>query len=209
MTAVINSLSFWNAGPDSDIDLLVVTEPGYLPTVRDHINLFLTSRNRRNTRPPKRGKVAVDILITTERLNIHDLRLRGQDIYFDFWAAHIAPLLNSYQTYERFISENRWIAQCFPNFTPHLEHIMNVDPGRLKVQERYESFYRSQAGSSIQRLLARYHMHRMHRYEARVRDSGTVVVSPELMRFNIPDRRHEYQQRFEERWHAVTGSPWS
>ncbi len=209
MAAVVNSLSFWNAGPDSDIDLLVVAEPGYLPTVRDHINLFLTARNRRNTRPPKRGKVAVDILLTSRKLSIEEFALPGRDIYFDFWAAHVSPVITVDATYDQFVSANKWVARKFPGTLPRVGHVLPIASSRRHSQVRLESWYRGSIGSRIQRYLAAAHLRRMRRYEERVRDQGAVVVSEDVMRFNIPDRRQEYQEKFEDRWHAVTGSPWS
>lgn len=203
MIAVINSLSFWNAHKNSDIDLLIVTEPGRIPVVRDHVNALLELWGKRNTRGPKRGKVAPDIFIDTEALDLRPFRLGRDDIYFDFWAARITPVLDRAGTYQRFLDANPWLVDTFPQFEPRTEHRIKVGPTREVRSKLWEAFYGTWPGHKLTAVIAERQQERLRRYQQRVGDKGLVVVSPHVLRFHVPDRRQEYQTQFESRWSHV------
>lgn len=205
MIAVVNSLAFHNANANSDIDLLVVTEPGKLAIARDHITVLLTLWRKRNTSGPKRGKLAADVFVDTEHLDLHDFRHQAQDIYLDYWTAWVAPVINRDQTYERFLAANPWLRATFPGLVGHTKHLSTV-PAQLERRRRlWEAWYRSRMGSRVSELLGQWQLARLKRYQTRVAHQGTVVIMPYLLRFHVPDRRAEYQQAFEERWQIVAG----
>lgn len=203
MIAVINSLSFHNANANSDIDLLIVTEPGKMAVARDHISAKLTLWRRRNTSGPKRGKLAADVFIDTDHLNVHSFRRAQQDIYLDYWAAWVAPVINRDQTFERFMEQNSWLCKTFPGLKGHSKHIAVVPSAIDRRRRLWEAWYRSSLGSRVSAQLTYWQHERLKRYQAKVKDRGTVVLTPYQMRFHIPDRRAEYQQAFEDKWRQL------
>lgn len=203
MIAVVNSLSFDNASYDSDIDLLVITQPGYMAVARDHITLSLKRWGRHNGRGPKRGKVAPDVYLDTERLAIEDFHLGPRDIYFDFWFARLTPVLNRNNAYERFLHANPWIHDVFPHFAPQTKHLITTSPVRELRRQTWETWYRSMPGRAIARWMEESQTDRLAAYQRTVGDRGLVVVQPHVLRFHIPDRRPEYEQRFIERWQTL------
>ncbi|MBI4185469.1 hypothetical protein HY524_00270 [Candidatus Berkelbacteria bacterium] len=206
MIAVINSLAFWNANSDSDIDLLVVTEPNWIAVARDHINLWLTLWGKRNTHGPKRGKVAPDIFLDTSALAVNDFHLKPRDIYFDFWFARITPVINRHATYERLLTANPWIQTTFPQFRPRLHHVIAPNSEHEQTRDRWERFYCSSIGERVAAGLSSYQRARLDRYAHRVGSDSLVLVTPHQLRFHVPDRRLEYQQAFEARWRTLTHS---
>ncbi|MBI4023090.1 hypothetical protein HY375_02925 [Candidatus Berkelbacteria bacterium] len=207
MIAIINSLAFWNANQDSDIDILVVTEPGRIAIARDHINLLLTFWGRRNTRGVKRGKIAPDVFLDTDRLALEDFHMSPHDIYFDFWCARITPIINRDGTYERLLAANPWIRKVFPVFQPRTEFIVPPRPDREVRRKGWEWFYQhTPIGRWWGAVMTNRAGARLRRYQARSGERDLVVVSPHVLRFHVPDKRPEYQAQFEARWHALSGS---
>lgn len=203
MIAVVNSLSFHNANANSDIDLLIVTEPGKISIARDHITVWLTYWRRRNTSGEKRGKLAADVFLDTDNLSVRSFHGDDQNLYIDYWAAWVAPVINRDKTYERFLKANPWIKQTFPGFEGHAKHIITV-PKSLDVRRRWwEALYRNPFGHKVGSILTNWQNARLKRYQARVKDQGTVIVTPHLLRFHVPDRRVEYQHAFEEQWQRI------
>ncbi|MBI2589597.1 hypothetical protein HYW32_01000 [Candidatus Berkelbacteria bacterium] len=203
MIAAINSLAFWNAHHNSDIDLLVVTEPGKIAVARDHINLLLTFWRRRNTRPPKRRKVAVDVMVDTLQLDAMDWRQKPQDIYFEFWFARLAPLIDRDSTYARLMNKNMWIRGVFPQFKPRDDFLIQSSEARDRQPSVWERWYQTSLGQRLGALMAYKQRYRLKNYQARIGKQGLVVVKPHLLRFHVPDRRAEYQEQFERRWKTV------
>ncbi len=207
MIAVINSLAFWNANQNSDIDILVVTEPGRMTIARDHINLLLTLWGKRNTRGVKRGKIAPDIFLDTDRLAIQDFHMAPRDIYFDFWFARITPIINRDQTYERTLAVNPWVRETFPNFAPRTEFIIPTRADRELRRRWWEAFYsHTLPGKALARLLTSQARERLQSYKRRIGSRGLVVIAPHVLRFHVPDKRAQYQQQFEARWQTLTVS---
>lgn len=202
MIAVVNSLAFHNANQNSDIDLLVVTEPGMMSVARDYLTAHLVLWGRRNTRGPKRGKLAADVFLDTEHLDVSDFHGPGQDIYVDYWAASIAPVIDRDNTYQRFLEANSWIQETFPGFVPHTEHTIVVGRGANWRRAVREQWYRSALGRPMAKLLTKWQLWRLRRYQ---RDStvGMIEVGPHRLRFHVPDRRAEYQRAFEATWQSL------
>ena len=206
MIAVVNSLAFDNASYDSDIDLLVVTQPGYMAVARDHINLSLKRWGRHNGSGPKRGKVAPDIFLDTDRLDISDFRLKPRDIYFEFWFASLTPVLNRNNAYERFLHANEWIYNIFPHFVPKTKHIIESSPLRELRRQAWEHWYRSMPGQALARRMEEWQTSRLLDYQHRLGNQGLIVVQPHVLRFHVPDKRQEYQRAFEARWKELEQS---
>ncbi|MBI4032509.1 hypothetical protein HY374_02265 [Candidatus Berkelbacteria bacterium] len=204
LIAVVNSLAFHNAHAGSDVDLLVVTEPGRLAIARDHLNAHLTLWRRRNTHGDKRGKLSVDVWMDASDLSLGSFRLRPRDIYFEYWTAWIASVLNRDQTYEQLLAANPWLHRVFPQHKPHTVHQVTPDPVLERRRAAWEAFYRSSLGQRLGAWQAEWQHERLARFEERVRTKGTVLISPRRLRFHVPDRRPEYQAAFEARWQEQT-----
>lgn len=208
LIAVVNSLAFHNAHAGSDIDLLVVTEPGFLAIARDYLNALLTIWRRRNTSGPKRGKLSVDVWMDASDLTLKSFRLKSRDLYFEYWTAWIASVLNRDKTYERLMAANPWVRRALPQAELHNRHELALDPGAERRRARWEAFYRSSLGKRLGAWQTGWQHQRLASFQARVVGKGTVLITPHRLRFHIPDRRPEYQHAFEATWLALTGSPW-
>lgn len=205
MVAVMNSLSLGTARETSDIDLLVVVEPGWLAVARDHLLARLELLGRRAHKLPKQGKVFPDIILSADRLELASWRLEPLDMYLDYWLAHLEPVIDRNGTYASLIGANTWLAHTFPRWQQRQERLINPDRQREQHREGWEFWYRSLPGKAMSAGQAVWYSTRMRRYRARIGEKGTVVASANQLRIHEPDKRPEHQRAFNERWQVLEG----
>ncbi len=205
MIAVVNSLSLGTARETSDIDLLVVVEPGWLAVARDHLLARLELLGRRARRLPKQGKVFPDIILSTDRLELASWRLEPLDMYLDYWLAHLTPVLDRAGTYAKLLGANSWLTHTFPGWRERQGRLIEPDRHREQHRESWEFWYRSLPGRALSAGQAVWYSTRMRRYRAKIGEKGTVVASASQLRIHEPDKRPEYQRAFDERWQALEG----
>ncbi len=128
MVAVTGSLAMENSSEESDIDLMVVTKKGGLWTTRllsyfilSVMHFVLRSPNDRN----QKDKLCLNVW-----LDENDLiwPKKDRNLYTAHEIAQIVPLVNKDGIYERFLFQNKWIL----NFWPNAVRIRNL---KLKVKD--------------------------------------------------------------------------
>jgi hypothetical protein len=102
---VSGDLSKNTAGPESDIDFFIVTAPGRLWIARTLLVLFKKVFLFNNKK-----YFCLNSFISEDHL-----RLEEQNLFLATEIAHLKPLYNS-KLLQRYLEENRWIRNYFPNF---------------------------------------------------------------------------------------------
>lgn len=199
LICLTNSLSMGTANLGSDIDLLIVTDNNCLGLCRDYVNVLLGIRKKRADGSKKSGQIAIDIWLEERALDLSSFRLT-KDIYFDFWFAHLTPILDRNHTFDKLVKTNRWIYQSFPQFKPKTEDIMIRDKSSL-VQLQ-ELILKNQFGKSLNTFLISSQLRRLEKF-FRGKKAGAIKLSETQLRFNIPDRRPLFQKRFEDKLLAI------
>lgn len=114
MIAVTGSLAMGNAGDESDIDLFIITGKNLLWTTRIFAYLFICLFGIQRRSPM--DKVQKDKLCLNMWLDESDLAwLSSRNIYTAHEIAQVIPLINKANTYEKFLSKNKWILKYWPN----------------------------------------------------------------------------------------------
>lgn len=114
MVAVTGSLAMQNASDESDIDLMIVTKKGTLWMTRIFVYLLIGLFGIAKRSP--NSKFQKDALCLNMWLDESDLNWRtNKNIYTAHEIAQIVPLVNKDQTYEKFMSSNKWILKFWPN----------------------------------------------------------------------------------------------
>ncbi len=203
LVAVSNSLALGTATAESDIDLVVVVEPGGLAVARDHLLARLEVLGRRAHRLPKRGKAFPDVMLTTERLELAAWQLEPLDIYLDYWLMSLQPLIDRGNAYRQLVAANGWLAQTFPGWQPQQSRLITPDPVREAHRSSWERWYRSAPGRLMGAGQTLWYAQRMLRYQAKLRERATVVAQADLLRIHEPDKRPQYQQAFAAAWQRL------
>jgi predicted nucleotidyltransferase len=115
MIGITGSLAMENAGPESDIDLIIITKKGRLWTTRAAVYLVLRLSGiplRKPRSAKQRDRLCLNLWLDESDMSWS----RGER---NFYTAHeilqIIPLVNKKQTFERFLLKNRWVLDFWPN----------------------------------------------------------------------------------------------
>ena len=129
---ITGALAMNNAGRDSDIDLMIITSTDTLWLTRLCVYYSLFT-NHYSLRRPKVNKEK-DMLCINLWLDEQDMKWSKADrnIYTAHEIAQIVPLVNKNNVYEKFLWQNRWILNYWPNST---EVISNKDIKILSEQK--------------------------------------------------------------------------
>lgn len=115
MVAMTGSLAMENASDDSDIDLLIVTTNSTLWTTRIIAYVFLKLFGTKIRKPKdknQKDKLCMNIWLDEKALSWPP---QDRNVYTAHEIAQIKPLVSKNKTYEKFIYENRWMGEFWPN----------------------------------------------------------------------------------------------
>lgn len=115
MIGVTGALAMENASDESDVDLMIITKKGSLWTTRLLTYFLLRTMNYALRKPGDRNQK--DKLCLNMWLDESDLvwDKDKRNIYTAHEIAQVMPIVNRDQTYERFITKNKWIRNYWPN----------------------------------------------------------------------------------------------
>lgn len=110
---ITGSLAMKNAKDISDVDLMIISRKNTLWTSRliaFFIFKLLGYRVRKSGDSEERNKLCLNIWID-ERF----LKWKNKNIFTAHEIAQVVPIFNKNKTYEKFIRENNWIKEYWPN----------------------------------------------------------------------------------------------
>lgn len=115
MVAVTGALAMGNVSEESDIDLMVVSQKGTLWTTRLLTLLFLDLigfPRRKYGDKNQKDKLCLNIWLDEASLTWPK---KSRNSYTAHEICQIRPLVNKDKTYDRFIYENLWVREFWPN----------------------------------------------------------------------------------------------
>lgn len=115
MIAMSNMMGALNSKKNSDIDLFILVEEGKIWRTRFLCVMIVKLLNLRPREGDKKDKICLSFFMCINYLNTEKLRIKD-DIYFNYWMVNIVPIYNIDFSYEKFISNNKWIKKEFPNW---------------------------------------------------------------------------------------------
>lgn len=142
MIAVTGSLAMENAAEDSDIDLMVVTAKGSLWTSRLLVYLLLKifavdvrQADKKTLKSNQKDKFCLNMW-----LDESDLKFSGKkrNAYTAHEIAAVKPLINKEHCYQKFILENKWIKDYWPN-SVRIQDSRSKNKDKNKIHKSYIS----------------------------------------------------------------------
>jgi len=194
MIAVCNSLSFYAAHENSDIDLFIVTAPRRIWLVRMLCTLQLSlmwvrRRNlnrikqaKQNLRKDVAGQFCLSFFCTTDALDLSDIAIED-DVYLHFWMRYIKPIVDYDKTYSAFLHANEFSLDETPKDVVKYRVVNSSSPRwhRWNIWNTLNNFFR--------RLL----LPRATRAYTRLGKPSGVVISDDMLKFHDQDKREEYK----------------
>ncbi len=119
--AAANTLAWWQAREESDIDLFILTKPGAAWLARAFATLpFALLRRRPGDHA--RDPLCFSFFASMAHLSLKDLRLFGGDPYLAYWTRSLVPVFDRGGAWERFHASNAWVEEMLPHAAPRTAH---------------------------------------------------------------------------------------
>ncbi len=202
MIAVVNTLAINNARPESDIDFLIVSEPGHIWSTRMAVTGIVSMLGYRRHGEKITNRICLSFYLTTDALDLEPLKREADDPHFAFWASQAVPLLD-HGTYEKYVQANDWVTKLLPNAWQWdwRKRLVRTNPTLDATKTMYQAFFQSPVGMSLESW-SRDHQHK--RFEANTNSKSSesntdVIISEDVLKFHEADRRLEYGQKFYDR----------
>lgn len=195
-----NSLGFFHAKPESDIDLFIITRPGRIWTSRFFSVLIAELTGFR----PKDSHAQDGLCLSffaIDGVSMESAALGKNDLYFFYWMTKLVPLLVRGQAYERFWGANQWMQKIFPQ----MEIIR--PPMSVRVDSRRRIGPSSKRGLNwLEAVFRALQLRLMPAYlkDAAGKDTG-VIINNEFLKFHDHDRREQFRTQYEQTLAVVAG----
>ena len=173
--ALANSIGGHNLRDESDIDFFIITSARRIWLSRLYCAGLAKILNRRPTENNKKDKLCLSFYVSEDRLDLSDLKLKGEDPYFDCWRRSLVLLYNRNEAYKNFLSANFGSGDKYANakiskflFFTFLE----------KIAKKWQL--------AVMSPLLR----------AKMNDSDGVVINDKILKLYTHDRRREYAEKY-------------
>lgn len=190
---ICNSLGYFNASDESDIDFFIIARRGRVWTARFFMAFFLKIFNLRPTLSFNRDRICLSFIIADDGLDISAVKLDGGDPYFYHWFSWIMPLYG-WKHYKNFIEANSWIKNYFPNFLGQGGIIVKkFSPFKMVIEKIFLAPQWEAALKAVQLRI----MPKELKEAAASRTDKSVVINDKMLKFHLADKRKYYRDEFE------------
>ncbi len=179
MIAVVNSLSMYATHKDSDIDLFIITKPGYLWLVRIFSTWILNLLRVRRAHIDIAENFCLSFFITEKSMDFSHIAL-PDDIYLENWIRYLKPIFTRGDIYDRFLSANIWVRVSENQKSENLQFVKNVWDEKIF----FPSFWKC-----VDTYLKKIFLPRtLDSYKKKWRPFG-VIISDDMLKFHDQDQR--------------------
>jgi hypothetical protein len=178
LVALANSLGQNNLRDGSDIDFFIISSPRRVWLTRLYCTGLAKVLNRRPRPTDKKDKICLSFYAATDHLCLDDLRLPGDDPYFDNWRRSLVVLYNKDNTYEKFLAAN--------GLSPEVHVAEAKKPRRFSpVLDKLEILAKKLQLAIMPPSL-----------KSVMNSSDGVVVNDSILKLYQRDRRREYAEKY-------------
>ncbi|MDG1949414.1 MAG: hypothetical protein P8J32_01165 [bacterium] len=188
-SAAVNTMALWSTARSSDIDLFIVTRPGYIWSSRFWLVLPFLFMGHRPTHHEEEGEEVEDPFCFSFFSSQNDLQMGklclDRDPYMAFWVKSVVPVFDRDASFEQFHDLNRWASTLFPNVSArvvHPYHEVKRLPCVIPQLRFSESIFRS-----VQRARMPESLTKLANQDTR------VVIHDGMLKFHVNDRRAQYR----------------
>ncbi|MCR4312121.1 MAG: hypothetical protein NUV56_02440 [Candidatus Uhrbacteria bacterium] len=187
--AICNSLAFHFTTSRSDIDFFVITSPKQTWTTRFLATLpAMVFRQRPGE--VKEHPLCLSFFVSTEALDLSNLKLDADDPYFAAWFATLAPIVVREDVLTNLWGANGWLRQRLPNAEP----VRRASAFRVRADGRARRMPWLEAWTErMQREHFPKHIRELMNGDTR------VVVTNSVLKFHDNDRREEIRSAWRDR----------
>jgi len=178
MIALANSLGQYNLRAESDIDFFIISAPRRVWLARLYCTGLAKLLKRRPDATNKKDKICLSFYAAADHLCLDDLRLQGEDPYFDYWRQSLVLLYNKDGIYERFLAANGLSSRLTAAGTAPI-------PGNNIFLDKLETMARKFQLAIMPAGL-----------KSKMNNSDGVVINDSILKLYQRDRRREYAEKY-------------
>lgn len=127
MMSITGSVSFYNSDKNSDIDIFIITEKNRVWITRGFVTLLTKILDKHPSFDGKPESFCTNLFIDETAM---EWEKKKRNLFVASDIVHMQPIINKDNTYFRFIEQNTWVFNFFPNFRVSFE----VKRGNVKKQ---------------------------------------------------------------------------
>ncbi len=197
-----NSLGFFHAKPESDIDLFIVTRPGRIWTSRFFAVLIAELIGFRPKDNRAKDGLCLSFFVTSQT-RMRTVALGDNDTHYFYWMTKFLPLSVYAHAHERFWDVNQSVYALFPQMDmmrPAITYHRGLNSSVARVS--HVRWF----GNFIERAVRALQLRIMPAYLKDAVGKGTgVVINDEFLKFHDHDRREQFRQQYEQKLATVVG----
>ena len=202
MVWIWNSLSMNCSKKSSDIDLLIVTTPNKMWTVRIISTFIFQILGVRKTSKKHAWRFCLSFFCTTNWMNFWDFSIKN-DIYLYFWIVYFRPILDYNNTYNTFIKNNK----NWANFDEYKD-IINDNKKYIKYKNKPIPSY---LGTSlekgrnlsknkswiIEKIFKKIFLSKTLKNYNKLWKPYWIIINDDMLKFHNNDKRKEVRKTLE------------
>ncbi|MEA1909849.1 MAG: hypothetical protein U9M89_02420 [Patescibacteria group bacterium] len=194
---VSNTLSYNNAGRNSDIDILVVAKAGRIWTSRAAMLVLMNIFKIRVQSRDKWNKFSPEFFVSDRAQNIKNLSI-DDDYYLSYWLADLVPIWPDGE-HKKFRQENSWFKENLPNawISPRIrKDFVLLKPNFAR--NLLENFLDSRMGDNLEENLYRKQRQIIIRNTKKLGVNSSVVTNRDIIKVHFNDRRESVRDAINE-----------
>lgn len=182
MISVANVIGSHNLRDGSDIDFFIITSPGRIWLSRLFCAGLAKLLHSRPTQKNKKDKICLSFYVSTDHLDLYDLRLPEEDPYFDYWIRGLVLLYNKNKTYESLLVAN------------------NLRSRDIVLPQKRSNLFLDY----LERVTKKWQLKIMSpELKAEMNTSDGVVINDNTLKLYLRDRRREFLKNYNNKLHEI------
>ena len=182
MISVANVIGSHNLRDGSDIDFFIITSPGRIWLSRLFCAGLAKLLHSRPTQKNKKDKICLSFYVSTDHLDLYDLRLPEEDPYFDYWIRGLVLLYNKNKIYESLLVAN------------------NLRSGDIVLPQKRSNLFLDY----LERVTKKWQLKIMSpELKAEMNTSDGVVINDNTLKLYLRDRRREFLKNYNNKLHEI------
>jgi len=182
-----NSIPYFNASKDSDIDVLIIIKDKYIWFSRFWITALLHLFGLRRHGKKTQDRICLSFYISDKNLNLRKFYDQN-NLYLYYWIRDLVPIFDN-GIYKNFLEANTWIQ----NFLPNSEKFELIDNWLVKNQgfsKKFrllgEFFLDNFFGQFLNYLLKKIQVFKMsfNKNSRMKEDNDSVVINDQMLKFH-------------------------
>lgn len=187
--AVCNSLAYHHTNADSDIDLLILTTPSRVWSVR-LLAVSMMALLHKRPREAARDPICCSFFADRTALDFSVYKIGDADPYLEYWSAALIPLVDRDGVFTAYRAANTWASAALPHALP----VVRARAYRPRIRGQLALYPLSEAAAR------RVQERRFPRRITAMRNLDTrVVVNDHVLKFHENDRRQEIARALADR----------